>query len=41
MFVTVIKHNHHIRDNKRINTDENAFAFQTSTSYGACGSGMA
>jgi hypothetical protein len=40
MFVTVIKHNHRIRDNKIINTDENAFAFETSTNHGECGSGM-
>jgi hypothetical protein len=33
MFATVIKHNHRIRDNKIINTDENAFAFETSISH--------
>jgi len=41
MCVMVIKHNHHrIQDNQKLNTDENAFAFETSISHSACGLGM-
>jgi len=39
---TIIKHDHHpIRDNQRINTDENSFAYETSISHGTCCYGMA